>query len=74
MKDIDVAMSMCNLIEYSINYSRTSGSLWQNYRHELALTDTPTIADFSAANNGALFKFKQKITGKTATNGREDVE
>ena len=27
-KDIDVVMSMHNLIEYSNNYSKTSGSLW----------------------------------------------
>ena len=26
---IDIAMSMYNLIEYSDNYSKTSGSLWQ---------------------------------------------
>ena len=28
-KDIDIAMLMYNLIEYSDNYSETSGSLWQ---------------------------------------------
>ena len=28
-KHIDVMMSMYNLIEYSGNYSKTSGSLWQ---------------------------------------------
>ena len=27
-KDIDSVMSMYNLIEYSDNYSKTSGSLW----------------------------------------------
>ena len=27
-KDIDILMSMYNLIEYSDNYSKTSGSLW----------------------------------------------
>ena len=26
-KDIDIVMSLCNLIEYSDNYSKTSGSL-----------------------------------------------
>ena len=26
--DIDIVMSMYNLIEYSDNYSKTSGSLW----------------------------------------------
>ena len=28
-KDIDIVMPMYNLIEYSNNYSKTSGSLWQ---------------------------------------------
>ena len=31
---MDVVMSMYNLIEYSYNYSKTSGSLWQYYRDE----------------------------------------
>ena len=30
-KDIDVMMPIYNLIEYSNNYSKTSGSLWQYY-------------------------------------------
>ena len=34
-KDIDIVMSMYNLIEYSDNYAKTSGSLWQYYRDEL---------------------------------------
>ena len=33
-KDLDVVMPMYNLIEYSDNYSKTSGSLWQYYRDE----------------------------------------
>ena len=31
-KDIDIVMPMYNLIEYSDNYAKTSGSLWQYYR------------------------------------------
>ena len=31
-KDLIVLMPMYNLIEYSNNYSKTSGSLWQYYR------------------------------------------
>ena len=30
-QDIDIVMAMYNLIEYSDNYSKTSGSLWQYY-------------------------------------------
>ena len=33
-KDIDIVMPMHNLIEYSDNYAKTSGSLWQYYRDE----------------------------------------
>ena len=32
--DIDIVRSMYNLIEYSDNYSKTSGSLWQYYKDE----------------------------------------
>ena len=32
--DIDIVMPMYNLIEYSNNYSKTSGSLWQYYKDE----------------------------------------
>ena len=31
-KDTDIVMPMYNLIEYSDNYSKTSESLWQNYK------------------------------------------
>ena len=33
-KDIDIVMPMYNLIEYSDNYSKTSGILWQYYKDE----------------------------------------
>ena len=33
-------MQMYNLIEYSDNYSKTSGSLWRYYRDELHATIT----------------------------------
>ena len=33
-KDIDIVMPMYNLIEYSDNYVKTSGSLWQYFRDE----------------------------------------
>ena len=67
-------MPMYNLIEHSNNYLKTSGILWQYSRDEPALADAGAITNFCAANNSALFKFEQKITGKTAANGRKDVE
>ena len=63
--DIDIVMPVYNLIEYSDNYSKTSGSLWQYYK------DSPNdnIADSES------FKSKVKITGKTPDDGNtKDVE
>ena len=74
VKDIDVVMPINNLIEYSDNYSKASGSLWQYCRYKLALTNGGTIAIFHAANNSALFNLKQKITGKTADGGTKNVK
>ena len=33
-EDLDVAMPMYNLLEYSKNYRKTTGSLWNYYRDE----------------------------------------
>ena len=64
-EDIDIVMPMYNLIEYSDNYAKTSGSLWQYFQDELD----------NDLENSESFKFKIKITGKTLNNGNEkDVE
>ena len=63
---------MYNLIEYSNNYSRTSGSLWQFNRDEPALTDAGAVVNFPG--NTTLFKFKQKITGSTGDDGKKNIE
>ena len=52
-KDIGIVMPMYNLIEYSDNYSETSGSLWQYYRDEPFLDVNGAIADFLADNNNS---------------------
>ena len=41
---------MYNLIEYSDNYSETSGSLWHYYRDKSFFVFA-SITDFSANNN-----------------------
>ena len=65
-KDIDIVMPMYNLIEYSDNYAKTSGSLWRYF------TDEP---DDKNIEDSASFKSKIKITGKTPNNNNEkDVE
>ena len=66
-KDIDIVMPMYNLIEYSDNYTKTTGSLWQYFRDE-------PVADDDTEDSES-FKSKTKITGKTPNNGNEkDVE
>ena len=63
-QDIDIVMPMYNLIEYSDNYSKTSGSLWQYYKDD---------SDNNLQNSES-FKFKVKITGNTPNDGNtEDV-
>ena len=64
-QDIDIVMPMYNLIEYSDNYSKTSGSLWQYYKDDPC--DTPA--------NSESFKSKVKITGNTPADGNtKDVK
>ena len=64
-QDIDIVMPMYNLIYYSDNYSKTSGSLWQYYK------DDPN----DNIENTELFKYKTKITGKNPSNvNTKDVE
>ena len=66
-KDIDIVMPMYNLIEYSDNYAKTKGSLWQYFRDEPVANDD--IEDSKS------FKSKIKITGKTPNDDNEkDVE
>ena len=33
-EDLDVVIPMYNLLEYSKNYRKTTGTLWNYYRHE----------------------------------------
>ena len=67
---------MYNLIEYSDNYSKTSGILQQYCRDEPAINpDDSKIAHFTEANAITdSFKIKEKITGKTGDNGTKKVK
>ena len=68
-------MPMSNLREYSYcsnNFSKASGHSWQYYRDEATVTDAGVIDDFHG--NSALFKFKEKITGKTEDDSTQDVK
>ena len=64
-QDIDIVMPIYNLIEYSGNYSKTSGSLWQYCKDE----PNDNLADSKS------FKSKVNITGSTPAGGNtKDVE
>ena len=73
-KDIDVLMLMYNLIEYSDNYSKRSGRLWQYCRETPAVNNSGVIIAFSAANVTDLFNFKGEIIGQTDDNCTNNVE
>ena len=53
---LDVVMSMYNLLEYSKNYKKTTGSLWNYYRNE---------PSDPLSSNSESFKYKTSITGNS---------
>ena len=55
-EDLDVVMPMYNLLEYSKNYRKTTGSLWNYYRDEQS---NPL------SSNSKSFEYKTSITGNT---------
>ena len=64
---INITMPMYNLIEYSDNYSNTSGSLWQFKRDEII-----DNADLTNDNNAPSFKYKASIISNTKNNGTKN--
>ena len=62
---------MYNLIEYSDNYSKTCGRLWQYCKDIRAINDDGVIVNFNGDNDNDSFKFTTKITGKTAANNND---
>ena len=53
-EDLDVMMPMYNLLEYSKNYRKTTGSLWNYYK------DKPGNP---LSSTSEIFKYKTSITG-----------
>ena len=60
-------MPMYNLIEYSDNYSDTSGSLWDFKRDEIVNNANVTNDD-----NAPSFKYKASLIGNTENNGTKN--
>ena len=67
-------MPMYNLIEYSNNYAKTLGGLWQYCLDIPAADNNNAIVDFTENNLTDSFNFKVKITGQTGNGGTKNVE
>ena len=61
--DLDIVMSMYNLLEYSKNYRKTIGSLNNYYRDELSDDTDDNNFDNIKIVNSNTFKYKNKIIG-----------
>ena len=63
--DLDIVMPMYNLLEYSKNYRKTIGSLYNYYRDELS--DDANDNNFGNIKvvNSNTFKYENKIIGNT---------
>ena len=62
--NFDIIMAMYNLIEYSDNYSDTSGSLWQFKRDESPVTNAGNTDNVST-NNPTSFRYKSSVIGES---------
>ena len=67
-------MPMYNLIEYSNNYSKTSGSLWQYCKDIPAVDNNNAIVIFAENNLTDSFNFKVKMAGQTGDDGTKNVD
>ena len=56
VEELDVVILVYNLLEYSKNYRKKTGSLWNYYRDE--------SSDPLSSNSGS-FKYRASIVGKT---------
>ena len=63
-ENLDIVMPMYNLLEYSKNYRKTIGSLYNYYRDELTNDGNDNFANRNVVNSNA-FKYKNKIIGNT---------
>ena len=80
-EDLDVVIPMYDLIQYSKNYRKTTGSLWNHYRDEAnspplnpPVGNNPLTINYNAdpITNSASFKYKTSITGKTLNTNQEN--
>ena len=64
-EDLDIVMPMYNLLEYSKNYRKTTGSLWNYYRDEpnSGIGGRNNNVNYSIKDSKS-FDYKTSITGK----------
>ena len=84
--DLDIVIPMYNLLEYSKNYRKTIGSLYNYYRDELSDDADDNNFDNIKVVNSNTFKYKKEITGNTYNvdvgvdgydvnkNGKQEIE
>ena len=60
---------MYYLIEYSDNYEKISGSLWQYCKDIPAVDNNNAIVNFTENNLTDSFNFKVKMAGQTGDDG-----
>ena len=65
---INITMPMYNLIEYSDNYSDTSGSLRQFKKNEQPIGNNGAFIDLTAEHSSS-FKYKANLIGNTVADG-----
>ena len=64
-EDLDIVMPIYNLLEYSKNYKKTVGSLYNYYRDELSNDANNNNFLNNNVVNSNTFKYKNKIIGNT---------
>ena len=70
-ENLDVVMPMYNLIEYSDNYSDTSGSLWQIKRDKQNMNNENPVN--VTTDGSSSFKYKSSLIGESTTVGGNRV-
>ena len=63
--DLDIVMPMYNLLDYSKNYRKTIGSLYNYYKDELSDDNNPNNFPNTNIVNSETFKYKNKIIGNS---------
>ena len=61
-------------MEYSDDYSKASGSLWQYCKYIPAVNNNGVIVEFNEGNATVSINFKAKITRQAGANGRKNIE